>query len=126
MASYDKQFNAKLREAVKSGKISIAGLERFNEVCSELQSKKLNKPTTDFVSKENGITEAQSQELFDKMVSFNKILIDKYGDKYLENVNHIMSLVQEYKMKLITKYIAKNKKEDKLLIEAFYKFQNND
>lgn len=50
------------------------------------------------------ITEEQAKDLWEKLQTFNQLLMKKYGDTYFQNVNEITKLTQQYKERMIMKY----------------------
>ena len=66
--------------------------------------KYLNEATLRVVMQNNGITKEQAEDLWLKSVSFNNILLAKYGDTYLNNLDEITRLTHQYQNKLVKKY----------------------
>jgi hypothetical protein len=66
----------------------------------------LDDKTVRFIMKDNGISMAQANDLWVKSLSFNDILIKKYGDTYFENADLIMRLTKKYQRALVEKYKA--------------------
>ena len=66
----------------------------------------LDDKTVRFIMKDNGISMAQANDLWAKSLSFNDILIKKYGDTYFENADLIMRLTKKYQRALVEKYKA--------------------
>ncbi len=67
----------------------------------------LSQKTVDFICVNYGLNQSQANELWEKMNKFNQLLIEKYGDNYLEHADLIFRLTNRYKKSLILK--MKNK-----------------
>ena len=67
----------------------------------------LNDKTIKFVMKQNDITREQATDLWAKMLSFNNILMSKYGDTYLAHTDEITKLTKEYANRVVKKYHAR-------------------
>lgn len=71
------------------------------------QGLKLNDATLQIIMENNGITKEQAKDLWSKSISFNKILMEKYGDTYTQNLNEITKITKQYMRKVVEKYKAK-------------------
>ncbi len=74
---------------------------------SSKQEMKLNDATLEVIMKNNGITKEQAEDLWVKSLSFNNILLAKYGDDYLKKINEVTKLTHQYQRKMVEKYKAK-------------------
>lgn len=72
-----------------------------------MSTMKLSNPTIQVIMRNNDITKEQAEDLWEKTISFNNILITKYGDKYMENVNEVVRLTKKYQNQLVAKYKSK-------------------
>ena len=99
----DDKFKQFLRDEYKKNPTGFTALATKASKTMENEMK-LNDKTLSFVMEQYSITKLQAEDLWNKLTSFNKILVDKYGDTYLENANTICVLTQQYKEKLIKTY----------------------
>jgi hypothetical protein len=72
-----------------------------------MSAMKLTNPTIQVIMRNNEITKEQAEDLWEKSISFNSILITKYGDKYMENVSEVVRLTKKYQNQLVAKYKSK-------------------
>lgn len=64
------------------------------------QPHKLSEATLNHIMRENGITKEQAEDLWEKTLSFNAILMTKYGD----NVNEITKKLKQYLQNVVAQY----------------------
>jgi len=94
----DNKFKEFLRNEIKSGNKHL--IEKALEQVKQLS---LSQKTIDFICVNYGLNQAQANEMWEKMNKFNQLLIEKYGDNYLENADLIFRLTNRYKESLILK-----------------------
>ena len=84
----------------------ISGNSHILEKCKTIVESKgeLSDATISFIAVENGITLVQSRDLWAKSVSFNNILIEKFGDSYLDKQEEVIKLTKKYQQNLVRKY----------------------
>jgi hypothetical protein len=110
------------REAEEQLKADFAqewSKEQSNRDRLDLLSKTFDKkiPEPDFkplcdtaiksVMENTGLTREQTQDLWAKSISFNVVLINKYGDRYMQNLNEILRITKQYQENLVKKYKSK-------------------
>ena len=61
---------------------------------------KLSEATLNHIMLDNGITKEQAEDLWEKTLSFNAILMTKYGD----NVNEIAKKLKQYLRNVVAQY----------------------
>jgi hypothetical protein len=66
----------------------------------EVSSHKLSEATLNHIMLENGITKEQAEDLWEKTLSFNAILMTKYGD----NINEIANKLKQYLRNVVAQY----------------------
>ena len=66
----------------------------------EVSSHKLSEATLNHIMRENGITKEQAEDLWEKTLSFNAILMTKYGD----NINEISNKLKQYLQNVVAQY----------------------
>ena len=64
------------------------------------QPNKLSEATLNHIMQENGITKEQAEDLWEKTLSFNAILMTKYGDNIAEITKHL----KQYLQNVVKKY----------------------
>ena len=64
------------------------------------QPHKLSEATLNHIMRDNGITKEQAEDLWEKTLSFNAILMTKYGD----NVNEITKRLKQYLQNVVAQY----------------------
>jgi len=64
----------------------------------------LSEATLTTVMQVHNITRIQAQDMWRKVTSFSKILERKYVDTYMDNIDTIVTLMQEYKQKVLDTY----------------------
>jgi len=73
--------------------------------------KELSEATLTTVMQVHNITRIQAQDMWIKVTSFSKILERKYVDTYMDNLDTIITLMQEYKQKVLDTYKKKHPKK---------------
>ena len=110
MTTADEKFKQSLRDEYtklyKKNPTAFTELATASKKIME-NNMSLNDKTLSFVMEQYSITRPQAEDLWNKLTSFNKILMDKYGDKYFENANTIWVLTQQYKDKVLKTYRKK-------------------
>ena len=101
----DQQFKNFIRKEFEENpelvkKVSKMGLEANGSKIKLV----LDDKTVRFIMANNGISRVQAEDLWAKSLSFNDILIKKYGDTYFENADLIMRLTKKYQRALVNKY----------------------
>ena len=92
------------------------------------QNLNLSDDTLQFIMKSNNITKEQAKDLWTLSLSFNDILVKKYGvNNYCANANEIASKMKKYQLKLVERYKNENKmnEENKIENEAEKKAKQN-
>jgi len=86
-------------------KLLLNGFNLHNLRCEiDATEEGLNDETLNFVMEQYCITRLQAEDLWNKVTSFNQILMNKYGDNYFDNANTILVLTQQYKDKVLRTY----------------------
>jgi hypothetical protein len=103
----DQKFKNILRKAFEeSPEIAAQASQMVLDAKSSNGKMVLDEKTLRFIMKDNGISMVQANDLWTKSLSFNDILITKYGDTYFENTDLIMRLTKRYQRALVEKYKA--------------------
>ena len=72
----------------------------------------LNETTLTMVMHRNNLTRVQVRDLWSKLVSFNMILLRKYGNTYTDNMMHILNVeMPKYQQKVLQTYKKKHPKK---------------
>ena len=75
-----------------------------NERIILTSSDQLNENTLNIVAEIYGITVEQALIFWGKSASFNKILMKKYGDKYVDNWDEVSTATKAYQSKLLSSF----------------------
>jgi hypothetical protein len=97
----EQQFKNFLREQFKTHPELV---RKAKEIVENQNCKVLDNSTLQFIMNNNGITREQAEDLWTKSLSFNDILITKYGVHYMEKHEEIIKLTKQYQNKLVEKY----------------------
>jgi cell division GTPase FtsZ len=103
----DQQFKNYVRKAFEeSPELAAQASKMVLDAKSSKGKMVLDDKTVRFIMADNGISMVQANDLWAKSLSFNDILITKYGDTYFENTDLIMRLTKKYQRALVEKYKA--------------------
>ncbi len=105
MTTNNDKFKDFLRKEFKENpELVIRARNMVQQAKSKNNAVELSEETLTFVMRTNQITKEQAKDLWSKSMSFNQILMKKYDDKYLDNVNEVCRLTKEYQQKLLATY----------------------
>jgi hypothetical protein len=102
----DEKFKKYITNLLQTNPSFRKAMEKATEEMpeSKVYKRELHSSTISHVQTLYDITEEQAKDLWEKLQTFNELLIKKYGDTYFENGNEIMKLTQQYKERMIMKY----------------------
>ena len=80
----------------------------YNQQQKTFKMEELSGATLTTVMQVHNITRIQAQDMWRKITSFSKILERKYVDTYMDNLDTIITLMQEYKQKVLDTYKKKH------------------
>ena len=102
MATADQKFRKYITNLLQTNPSFRKAMEEMPE--SKIYKRELQPSTISHIQTLYDITEEQAKDLWEKLQTFNQLLIKKYGDTYFQNSNEIMKLTQQYKERMIMKY----------------------
>ena len=103
MATADQKFKKYITTLLRTNPSFRKAMEEMPDVNKD-DKRELAPSTISHIQTLYDITEEQAKDLWEKLQTFNQLLIKKYGDTYFQNSNEIMKLTQQYKERMIMKY----------------------
>ena len=102
MATADQKFKKYITNLLQTNPSFRKAMEEMPQIKDD--KRELDPSTISYIQTLYDITEEQAKDLWEKLQTFNQLLIKKYGDTYFQNSNEIMKLTQQYKERMIMKY----------------------